>query len=132
MKKTWKIVVFIIVFLFLFIVNSKASDKKSGIENFPDSYKSYLYVLKKKHPKWEFTALYTNLDWNYAIDQEYANNKNLVPIGYQDAWKCKDNGLYNVEIDSGWVNASRQAIEYTMDPRNFLDEVRIFQFEKLT
>lgn len=132
MKKTWKIVVFIIVFLFLFIVNSKASDKKSGIENFPDSYKSYLYVLKKKHPKWEFTALYTNLDWNYAIDQEYANNKNLVPIGYQDAWKCKDNGLYNIEIDSGWVNASRQAIEYTMDPRNFLNEVRIFQFEKLT
>lgn len=41
-------------------------------------------------------------------------------------------GKYNVEIDAGWVNASKQAVEYTMDPRNFLNEVRIFQFEKLS
>lgn len=41
-------------------------------------------------------------------------------------------GKYNVEIDKGWVNASRRAVEYTMDPRNFLNEVRIFQFEKLS
>lgn len=37
-----------------------------------------------------------------------------------------------MEIDKGWVNASKSAVEYTMDPRNFLNEVRIFQFEKLT
>lgn len=37
-----------------------------------------------------------------------------------------------MEIDKGWVNASRRAVEYTMDPRNFLNEVRIFQFEKLS
>ena len=30
------------------------------------------------------------------------------------------------------MNASRAAVEYTMDPRNFLNEVRIFQFEKLS
>lgn len=41
-------------------------------------------------------------------------------------------GIYNVEIDKGWVNASREAIEYTIDPRNFLNEIRIFQFEKLS
>ncbi len=41
-------------------------------------------------------------------------------------------GIYNVEIDKGWVNASKRAVEYTMDPRNFLNEVRIFQFEKLS
>lgn len=29
-------------------------------------------------------------------------------------------GIYNVEIDKGWVNASKRAVEYTMDPRNFL------------
>lgn len=132
MKKTWKIIVFFIFFLFLFGISSKASEKLEGIENFPESYRPYLYELKKKHPNWVFTALYTNLDWNYVIDQEYANDKNLVPISYEDIWKCTDNGIYNVEIDSGWVNASRQAVEYTMDPRNFLNEVRIFQFEKLT
>ena len=42
------------------------------------------------------------------------------------------NGIYNVEIDKGWVNASRRAVEYTMDPRNFINEIRIFGSEKLS
>lgn len=132
MKKTCKIVIFLIFFLMLFRINSIASEKKDGIENFPVSYRPYLYELKKKHPNWQFTALYTNLDWNYVINEEYANDKNLVPKSYQDAWKCMEAGIYNVEIDTGWVNASRKAIEYTMDPKNFLNEIDIFQFEKLT
>ena len=32
----------------------------------------------------------------------------------------------------GWVDSSRQAVEFAMDPRNFLNEVRIFQFEALS
>lgn len=132
MKKTCKIVIFLIFFLMLLKINSIASEKKDGIENFPISYRPYLYELKKKHPNWQFTALYTNFDWNYVINEEYANDKNLVPKSYQDAWKCMQAGIYNIEIDTGWVNASKQAIEYTMDPRNFLNEIDIFQFEKLT
>lgn len=132
MKKISKIVIFLIFFLLLFKISSIASEKKDGIDNFPASFRPYLYELKKKHPNWSFTALYTNLDWNYVINEEYANDKNLVPKSYQDVWKCTDSGIYNVEIDAGWVNASRQAIEYTMDPRNFLNEIGIFQFEKLT
>ncbi len=134
MKKKLFFMVFFFACFFIITINNKvqASTKKSGIENFPDSYKPYLYELKKKYPNWEFTALYTGIDWNTAIQNEYANDKNLVPISYSDNWKCMKSGKYNVEIDSGWVNASKQAIEYTMDPRNFLNEVRIFQFEKLT
>lgn len=37
-----------------------------------------------------------------------------------------------MEVDSGWVDSSRQAVEYCIDPRNFLNEVRIFQFEGLS
>lgn len=135
MKKTFlKIIVFFlcIFLIYAFNKNSIASTKLTGIENFPDSYKPYLYELKKKYPNWEFTALYTGLDWNTVISSEYRNDKNLVPISYSDSWKCTDSGIYNVEIDDGWVNASKRAVEYTMDPRNFLNEVRIFQFEKLT
>lgn len=136
MKKILQIIVFLIFFLFfillIFKVDEVVANRADGIDSFPDSYKPYLYELKKKHPNWQFTALYTNLEWNNIINEEYANSKNLVPISYNDTWKCKENGLYNVEIDSGWVNASKQAIEYTMDPRNFLNETRIFQFEKLT
>lgn len=131
-KAFFKYTVFLCFFILMISTKSIASVKKQGIENFPDSYKPYLYELKKKYPNWEFTALYTGFDWNYVISQEYRNDKNLVPLSYSDYWKCTDTGIYNVEIDKGWVNASRKAVEYTMDPRNFLNNVRIFQFEKLS
>lgn len=131
-KTFFKYIVFFLCLFGIFHTNVEASIKKDGIENFPDSYKPYLQELKKKYPYWEFTALYTGLDWNYVISQEYRNDKNLVPKSYSDAWKCTDNGIYDVEIDKGWVNASKRAVEYTMDPRNFLNNVRVFQFEKLS
>ena len=132
MKKVLKILYIVFFLCLLATTKSAASAKLTGIENFPSSYRPYLYELKKKYPNWVFTALYTGLDWNYVISNEYGNDKNLVPISYSDNWKCQDEGKYNVEIDSGWVNASKWAVEYTMDPRNFLNEVRIFQFEKLS
>lgn len=46
--------------------------------------------------------------------------------------KTKRHGQYNVEVDAGWVDSSKQAVEYCMDPRNFLNEVRLFQFEELS
>lgn len=110
----------------------KASTKLEGIENFPSSYQPYLKELAKKHSNWKFTALYTNLDWNYAVDQENVFGKNLIPKNYSDSWKNTTPGQYNVEIDGGWVDSSRQAVEYCMDPRNFLNEIRLFQFEGLS
>ncbi len=132
-KYSFIIIIFLIILSFLLIVNKvNASDKLQGIENFPSNYQAYLKELAKKHPNWKFTALYTNLDWNYAIDQENVFGKNLVPKNYSDSWKNTTPGQYNVEVDSGWVDSSRQAVEYCMDPRNFLNEVRIFQFEGLS
>lgn len=116
----------------LFSNNVQASTKKEGIDNFPADYQPYLRVLAKKHPNWKFTALYTNLDWNYVINEENKFGRNLVPINYSDSWKNTTPGQYNVEVDSGWVDSSRKAVEYCMDPRNFLNEVRFFQFETLS
>lgn len=132
MKKHIYILIISVVFLFFTSVKSNGANLIKGIENFPESYKPYLNELKRKYPNWEFTALYTGLDWNNTINNEYANDSNLVPLSYSDDWKCTIPGIYNINIDSGWVNASKKAIEYVMDTRNFLNEVRIFQFEKLT
>ena len=120
-----------IAFVFGFS-NSFASTKVEGIEGFPEEYRPYLRVLQSKFPNWRFTALYTGLDWNYVIDNENVFGKNLVPKSYSDRWKNTNPGEYNVEVDSGWVDSSRRAVEYTMDPRNFLNEIRIFQFETLS
>ena len=137
MKKTKKYILLCILILLpsllLFaLLKVDASNKLDGIENFPTSYQPYLRELAKKHPNWKFKALYTNLDWTYVINGENIYGKNLVPKNYSDSWKNTTPGQYNVEIDSGWVDSSRQSIEYCMDPRNFLNEVRIFQFEALS
>ena len=123
-------ILFIIMFIFLSI--KVQAEKKDLLKNFPDSYKPYIDELSKKHPNWNFVPLYTNLDWNYVIEQENKFGTNLVPKNYGDSWKNTNPGQYNIEVDVGWVDSSRQAVEYCMDPRNFLNEVRIFQFEELS
>ena len=67
------------------VVNGESNS--NGIEDFPESFRPYLEELSKKYPNWKFTALYTNLDWNYVIDNENEFGKNLVPKNYQDRWK---------------------------------------------
>ena len=124
-------VVFITIYTFS-QKNVEATTMADGIENFPESYQPYLEELKKNHPNWTFTALYTNLDWDYVIQNENIFGKNLVPKSYNDRWKNTKPGEYNVEVDAGWVDCSKQALLYTIDPRNFLNEVRIFQFEELS
>ena len=57
-----------------------ASNKLDGIENFPSNYQPYLKELAKKHPNWKFKALYTNLDWNYVINQENIYGKNFIDL----------------------------------------------------
>lgn len=134
------IIVLIILFIILFTIfnSNKAEDDKILTrqmrlsDTFSSSYKPYIDELEKKYPNWEFKALYTNLDWKYVIDNENVFGKNLVPKSYSDSWKNTKKGEYNVEVDSGWVDSSRSAVEYAMDPRNFLNYVRVFQFEELS
>ena len=129
----------IIFFIFFAIFNVNEDETQTLFSNhmllsddFPDNFKPYIDELKKAYPNWEFKALYTDLDWKYVIDQENVFGKNLVPKSYSDSWKNTKKGEYNVEVDSGWVDSSRKAVEFAMDPRNFLNNVRVFQFEELS
>lgn len=134
-KKIWMGISVLLVSAILIgivFLSVNASTKEEGIDRFPTSYQPYLRELAKAHPNWKFTALYTHLDWNYVINEENVFGKNLVPKNYSDRWKNTKPGQHNVEIDGGWVDSSRQAVEYCMDPRNFLNEVRLFQFEGLS
>ena len=79
-----------------------------------------------KHPNWNFEILYTGVDFNEAVSGEYSDKKrNLVSsLTYQGAWISPD--PYSSE---GWYSASKSAIAYFMDPRNFLNDVDVFQFQ---
>ena len=116
----------IIFFIFFAIFNVNENETQTLFSNhmllsddFPDNYKPYIDELKKAYPNWEFKALYTDFDWDYVIDQENIFGKNLVPKSYSDSWKNTKPGEYNVEVDSGWVDSSRKAVEFAMDPRSF-------------
>lgn len=116
-------------------------EKKLDAQGFPESYRKYLRALHKNHPNWVFESVKTNLDWNTVIKNECVVGRNLVPSGSLDSWKSTEAGAYNWETGtwygldtSAWVAASREIIEYFMDPRNFLldNDARILQFEALS
>lgn len=99
---------------------------------FPDSYALPLSRLLQAHPTWEFvpldvTGLCGSYTWNYVLDMEvYAPNNNLVPNDklYAAMFREDDTTIY----DFGYRAASRDAVAYYMDPRNFFNETDIFQF----
>lgn len=106
---------------------------------FPDSYIPNLTALHTKHPNWTFMAVNTGLDWATVIANESVNGRNLVQNTENDSRKSTASGAYDwttnkwtVYDGSSWVSANSNYIAYCMDPRNFLDETNIFQFESLS
>lgn len=115
------------------------SDYAATLKNagFPDSYIANLTALHNKYPNWTFEAVNTGLDWNTAVANESINGLNLVSKSADAAKKSTASGAYNwstnkwTEYEPGWVSASSEYIAYLMDPRNFLDDTNIFQFQSL-
>ena len=111
-------------------INSIDSSKYPGI-------KEKIQALQKKYPNWKFKILYTGLDFNEVIANEYTGHgkspKNLIykSANYQGAWICSicKERIYD---NGNWRCASEEAIKYMMDPRNSINESDIFQFEELT
>ena len=107
-------------------------------EGFPESYKTFLRELHAQYPSWKFKAFNTGLDWEDAVKHESVVGENLIPNTKSVEWKSLEAGAYSWKDDkftvfdgSSWVTASKEAISYYMDPRNFLDHESIFQFEVL-
>ena len=109
---------------------------------FPPSYAILLSQVHEQYPAWTFeplpvTELKPAYTWRYVILEEMEPRRNLVTTG---TWAPEgENALYSpyydqsdpTLYDSGWRQASRNAVEYFMDPRNFLNEGDIFMFETL-
>ncbi len=95
------------------------------IEQFPASYQDKLIRLKQTHPDWIFVRQNTKLDWSGVVKEECYKDRSLVHSSKGEAYRREQHS-------PGWYYASEQAVKYYLDPRNFLDEARIFQFEQLT
>ena len=128
-------ITYICISTFLQIKESYAAQSTEGysskINNYP-GYKELIDNLKAKYPNWQFKILYTGLDWNQVIKNETsaAHGRNLVYYDKTGAWICSTCG--DKAYDTGkWRCASEVAVSYYMDPRNWLNEDYIFQFENL-
>lgn len=101
----------------------------SDIAAFPGSYQSALRSLKNAHPNWIFVPMNTRLDFDTSVTKEMGA-KSLI----QKTASNSEKGWVGeaCPTESGWYYATRPAVAYYMDPRNFLTETYIFQFEQLT
>ncbi len=103
---------------------------------FPEDYAVALTELHLLHPTWNFiplrvTKLNSKYNWNYVIDQETKDEAlNLISknASYSAYWHETNRN----QPEAGYYQASRAAVEYFMDPRNFLNEADIFQFYDLS
>lgn len=107
---------------------------------FPESYWADLSILKEAHPKWTFIAIPTELDFQTAVNNMDVGNKSLYQStssntqGYLSTkpehynW---DTDKFKVYDGSSWYAASNETIAYYMDPRNFLSDMYLFQYESL-
>lgn len=115
----------------IFAAQSKYPYSQESLSSYP-GFDNLIKNLQSKHPNWNFTILETGLDWNEVIKNETvaSHGRNLIYYTNNGNWVCSTCGdkLY----DSGkWKCASESAVAYYMDPRNWLNESNIFQFENL-
>ena len=115
---------------------SQSADRQASF--FPKSYRALIRKLAQAHPNWRFVPMDTGLNWNDVVKAEMTPSRNLVQTSQPDSWKSKKPGDYNAatgtwSIKSGtdWVQASEPIVKYFLDPRNFLTEESVFQFEQL-
>ena len=141
MKKYSKLVyLFIFIVSLCFVTNVKAvySDSQVGsyeeeLAKFPTAYQEKVRALHNTYPNAIFVAQTTFFDWNQYKEvgvswndmlKAEVGNKSLIYKTAKSEYKGK---AYNSE--KTWYYATQAAVEYYMNPYNFLDETYVFMFE---
>lgn len=130
--------------------------KSNVLSKFPATYHPYLVYLHEQYPNAIFEVMDTGIEWTHKydasgniiargiVDEQIYLGKNLIQIQNTDntknGWKNQetlniDTGLYRNDFDGGgdnWYSPSKEVVSYYLDPRNFLNDIYIFQFEQLS
>lgn len=106
----------------------------------PSSYFPYLLELHARHPNWNFVAEKLEMSFLEAVIGESGVGASLLQgSAFDKGYLSTATHTYNLVTDTfseyesepGYYNASKEAIAYYMDPRNYLNEKYIFAFETL-
>lgn len=106
-------------------ITDQEFEKYLNSQNFPESYKPALRALHTKHPNWKFTSMPSG-SFATAVIAE----KNVSSIQGNSSYYEVVNGGF-VETEKNWYLANDATVAYYLDPRNFLTEKYILQFESL-
>ncbi len=99
------------------------------LHGFPVGYRSGLWLLHNLHPDYRYEPFDTGIDWADFIAVQDAGGRSLVQSGrVLDSWVVPDSPVYD---GTAWKAAARPVIEHYADPRNFLRQESLFQFERL-
>ena len=104
-------------------VTDQEFENRLNEAGFPESYKKYLRAIHSIHPNWVFKSMIVGDNFDIAV----ATEKEISSIE-------KSSGYCDVPeriTESGWCIAKTEAVAYYLDPRNFLSEKYILQFEDL-
>ncbi len=105
---------------------TSSCEKQMESLGFPQSYWGGLCSLAASYPNWNFVAINTGLDWSEAVKEESSCGKSFLVTSVSNYIDSSCN-----KSTSSWKAASQQALAYYMDPRNWLNEKYIFQFNYL-
>ena len=103
--------------------NDEEYSKKLKEDGFNDSYIPYLNYLHSKYPNWSFVPKKTNINFAVAVDSEEGKN-------YMQTTNDNYRTSSTPAEGSSWFKVNSEVISFYMDPRNWLNEERIFMFEK--
>lgn len=141
-KAIWVIAVATVVALSAVAINSTATNAATSsfektLKKFPSSYRSKLRKLHKKYPKWKFTPFNTGLKFDTVVSKETLYDRAMIEKNYNYLLKSNAKGDYAnghyITKDAGvWVSVTKYCAAYFLDPRNFLDDTYIYQFESLS
>ena len=102
-------------------------EAKLDAQGFDESYKQYLRTIHLNHRSWTFVAMNTNIDFNEAVNVE----KTVSSINGNSAFYELDENGNKTSTEAGWYLPNYATTAYYLDPRNFLTDKYILQFESL-
>lgn len=96
-------------------------------KGFPADYAERLTRVHLLYPSWNFEPLRVTRSWGETVAMETENPRtNLIHSG--NAYAAYRHKTNQTVYDSGYYQASGAAVHYFLDPRNYLNEVDLFQF----
>ena len=128
---------------FVEVLNLEIDDEfEATLLTFPESYRESLRLLHAIYPNAVFRVYETDLDFNEVVSAESKLGKNLLWDNNNSRNGLKNLASYDINTNtfynnypgggSAWYAPSEDTIAYYIDPRNFLNEMRVFMFESLS